>query len=91
MPRIGSRARAPGETSAIPARIQPTGPRLGQPRTQADGEVVTESNLRLRAAAHGTVWYAIPVATILNWRAGDRLLCASPAGLHPETGQHPGS
>jgi hypothetical protein len=34
--------------------VQPTGPKLGQPRTQADGEVVTESNLRLRAAARGT-------------------------------------
>jgi len=33
---------------------QPTGPKLGQPRTQADGEVVTESNLRRRAAARGT-------------------------------------
>jgi hypothetical protein len=30
-------------------------------------------------------------ATGARRQAGDRLLCASTAGLHPETGRHPGS
>jgi hypothetical protein len=70
--------------------VQPTGPKLGQPRSQAEGEVVTEQPQTSRSRTQNHP-YATPGATILAWRAGDRLLCASTVGLHPETGWPPGS
>jgi hypothetical protein len=90
MLRIGLRARLPARDVSHSRVFSRQGPKPGQPRTRAGGKVVAESNLRLRAAARGTT--RSDTSSHHPGLAGRRRLpCASAAGLHPETGRHPGS